>query len=149
MNQAVNPRRGYVLGLTAYSVWGMFPLYLKTLEGTPAIEVVMHRIIWSAIFGAFLLLIWRHPGWLNELIKHPKRLLALVLSGCLIASNWLTYVWAVHNEHMVEASLRYYINPLVNVMLALVFLRESLRRMQWMALGLAGLGVSVQIWQLG
>lgn len=149
MNPAVNPRRGYVLGLTAYSVWGMFPLYFKTLEGTPAIEVVMHRIIWSAIFGAFLLLIWRHPGWLNELIKHPKRLLALVLSGCLIASNWLTYVWAVHNEHMVEASLGYYINPLVNVMLALVFLRESLRRMQWMALGLAGLGVSVQIWQLG
>lgn len=149
MNPTVNPRRGYVLGLTAYGVWGMFPLYFKTLEGTPAIEVVVHRIIWSAVFGAVLLLIWRHPGWLNELIKHPKRLLALVLSGSLIACNWLTYVWAVHNEHMVEASLGYYINPLVNVMLALVFLRENLRRMQWMALGLAAIGVCVQIWQLG
>lgn len=111
-------------------------------------EVVVHRILWSALVGAVLLLLWRHDGWLRELIAHPCRALALVASGSLIACNWLTYVWAVHNERMVEASLGYYINPLVNVVLALVFLRERLSRLQWLALGLAGAGVAIQIWQL-
>lgn len=149
MRATVNSRRGYVLGLTAYGIWGMFPLYFTQLEGIAPLEVVAHRILWSAVLGAVLLFIWRHPGWLSDLIQHPRRVLALVLSGSLIASNWLTYVWAVHNEHMVEASLGYYINPLINVVLALVFLREKLRRMQWIALALASVGVCVQIWQVG
>lgn len=149
MNSTNDTRRGYVLGLTAYGVWGVFPLYFKSLEGIDAVEVVAQRIVWSALFGLLMLLFWRHPGWLRELLEHPRRLLALVLTGSLIACNWLTYVWAVHNEHMVEASLGYYINPLLNVLLALVFLRERLRRMQWLALALAAAGVAVQVWQLG
>lgn len=148
MSTHSSPARGYFLGLLAYGTWGLFPLYFKTLEGVPAMEVVVHRILWSAVVGLALLLVWRHPGWLRELLGHPRRLLALVASGSLIACNWLTYVWAVHNGHMVEASLGYYINPLVNVVLALLFLRERLQRLQWLALGLAAVGVAIQVWQL-
>ncbi len=149
MSFVANPRRGYVLGLTAYGVWGLFPMYFKSVEDFAPIEVVLHRILWSALFGAFLLCIWRHPGWWQDLLRHPRRLLALALSGGLIACNWLTYVWAVQNGHMVEASLGYYINPLVNVILGMLFLRERLRPLQWLALSLAAAGVIIRLVQLG
>ena len=149
MNVTPNPRRGYLLGLLAYSVWGMFPLYFKTLDGTPADEVIVHRIIWSALFSAALLLVWRHRGWWQQLCSHPKRFILLGASGALIACNWLIYVWAVHHDRMVEASLGYYINPLVNVLLAMLFLRERLRRLQWIAIALAAIGVGLQVWSLG
>lgn len=149
MNVAPNPRRGYLLGLLAYCVWGMFPLYFKTLDGIPAEEVIVHRVLWSALFGAGLLLIWRHRGWWQALCSHPKHFLLLAVSGALIASNWLIYVWAVHYDRMVEASLGYYINPIVNVLLAMLFLRERLRRLQWWAIGLATMGVALQVWSLG
>jgi len=149
MSFTPNPRRGYILGLLAYSVWGMFPLYFKTLDGIPAEEVIVHRVIWSALFSVGLLLIWRHRGWWQELYNHPKRFLVLAASGTLIACNWLIYVWAVHYDRMVEASLGYYINPLVNVLLAMLFLRERLRRLQWLAIALAAIGVGLQVWSLG
>lgn len=144
-----NPRRGYLLGLLAYSVWGLFPLYFKTLDGIPAPEVIVHRIIWSALFSVALLMLWRHRGWWQQLYSHPKRFLVLAASGALIACNWLIYVWAVHYDRMVEASLGYYINPLVNVLLAMLFLRERLRRLQWLAIALAAFGVGLQVWSLG
>ncbi len=149
MNFTPNPRRGYVLGLLAYSIWGLFPLYFKTLDGTPAQEVIVHRVLWSALFSSGLLLIWRHRGWWLELYHHPKRFIFLAASGALIATNWLIYVWAVHHDRMVEASLGYYINPLVNVLLAMLFLRERLRRLQWLAIALAAVGVDLQVWSLG
>ena len=125
-----NLRRGYILGIAAYLIWGLFPLYFKQLEAVAASEIVAHRLIGSAIFGAFLLLLWRHPGWWQDLLAHPKRLLALAISGTLIASNWLIYVWAVNNGQMLEASLGYYINPLMNIVLAMMLLGERLRPMQ-------------------
>lgn len=149
MTSTPNPRTGYILGLTAYCIWGLFPLYFKSLQGVPSVEVIVHRVLWSALAGSCLLLVWKHPGCLRELLAHPRRLLVLVASGALIASNWLGYVWAVHNGYMVEASLGYYINPLVNILLALVFLGERLRRMQWLAVLLAFTGVALQVWQLG
>ena len=144
-----NPRRGYVLGLSAYLLWGLFPLYFKHLEAVPALEIVVHRVLWSALGAGLLLLVWRHPGWWRELRAQPGRLAALVLSGLLIASNWLLYVWAVNNQHMLEASLGYYINPLVNVLLGLLLLGERLRPLQWLAVALAAAGVAQQVWQLG
>ena len=144
-----NPPRGYALGLTAYVIWGLFPIYFKLLERIPALEIITHRAIWSAVFGALLLLVWKHPGWWRELRENPKRIAVLTASGLLIASNWLVYVWAVNNGHMIEASLGYYINPLINVLLGLVILRERLRPLQWVAVGLAALGVAQQLWQLG
>lgn len=144
-----NPRRGYALGLTAYVIWGLFPIYFKLLERIPALEIITHRAIWSALFGALLLAVWKHPGWWRELRENPRRFAILGASGLLIASNWLVYVWAVNNGRMLEASLGYYINPLVNVLLGMLLLGERLRRLQWLAVGLAAVGVAQQIWQVG
>ncbi len=142
-------RKGYLLGLTTFSIWGLFPLYFKAVEQYAALEIVTQRAIWSALFGALVLLLWKHPGWWQELLAHPKRIGVLMISSVLIASNWLIYVWAVNNNHMVEASLGYYINPLVNVMLGLLILRERLRPLQWLAVVMAALGVALQLITLG
>ena len=144
-----NPQRGYVLGLTAYIIWGLFPLYFKALQSIPAMEIIVHRVLWSALFGGLLLLVWKHPGWWRELRDNPKRLAVLAGCGLLIATNWLVYVWAVNNDRMLEASLGYYINPLINVLLGLLILGERLRRLQWLAVGLAVVGVAQQVWQVG
>lgn len=142
-------RRGYILGLSAYVIWGLFPMYFKAIQAVPSLEIIVHRAIWSALFGALLLLVWKHPGRLRELIDHPKRFAVLALSGSLIAANWLIYVWAVNNGRMLEASLGYYINPLVNVLLGMLLLGERLRRLQWAAVVLAAAGVAQQLWQVG
>lgn len=147
--QAANPRRGYILGLSAYTIWGLFPIYFKAIAAVPAIEIIIHRVLWSALFGSIVLMFWKHPGWWRELRDNPKRLAVLALSGSLIAANWIVYVWAVNNGRMVEASLGYYINPLVNVLLGMVLLGERLRRLQWLAVGLAAAGVAQQVWQVG
>ena len=147
--QAANPRRGYILGLSAYVIWGLFPLYFKAIASVPAAEIIVHRVLWSALFGGLLLLVWKHPGWWRELRDNPKRLAILALSGSLIAGNWLTYVWSVNSGRMLEASLGYYINPLVNVLLGMLLLGERLRRLQWVAVGLAAVGVAQQVWQVG
>ncbi|AZC25647.1 MULTISPECIES: EamA family transporter RarD [Pseudomonas] len=147
--QAANPRRGYILGLTAYIIWGLFPLYFKAIASVPAVEIIVHRVLWSALFGGLLLVVWKHPGWWRELRDNPRRLAILALSGTLIAANWLTYVWSVNNGRMVEASLGYYINPLINVLMGMLILGERLRRLQWLAVLLAAVGVAQQVWQLG
>ncbi|WP_397451024.1 EamA family transporter RarD [Pseudomonas sp. NA-150] len=147
--QAANPRRGYTLGLTAYISWGLFPLYFKLLSTVPSVEIIVHRVLWSALCGSLLLLVWKHPGWWSELRNNPRRLATLALSGSLIAANWLVYVWAVNNGRMVEASLGYYINPLVNVLLGMLLLRERLRPLQWAAVALAAIGVAQQVWHVG
>ena len=144
-----NPQRGYILGLSAYIIWGLFPLYFKAMQSVPALEIIVHRALWSALFGAALLALWKHPGWWRELRDNPKRLLVLAGCGLLIASNWLEYDWAVNSGRMLEASLGYYINPLVNVLLGMLILGERLRRLQWLAVGLAALGVLQQLWQVG
>ncbi|MCD5991734.1 EamA family transporter RarD [Pseudomonas sp. CDFA 553] len=146
---AVNPRRGYILGLSAYTIWGLFPLYFKAIADVPSVEIIVHRVLWSAAFGSLLLMFWKHPGWWRELRDNPQRLAVLAFSGSMIAVNWLVYVWAVNNERMVEASLGYYINPLVNVLLGMLVLGERLRRLQWIAVGLAATGVAQQLWQVG
>src|SRR5690606_20389172 len=128
---------------------GMFPLYFKSIEQFGALEIVTQRAIWSALFGTLALLIWRHAGWWQELLAHPRRIGVLAISSLLIASNWLIYVWAVNHGHMIEASLGYYINPLVNVLLGLVVLRERLRPLQWLAVAMAATGVALQLLTLG
>ena len=146
---ASSTRRGLALGITAYIIWGLFPLYFKTLQAIPALEIIVHRVLWSALGGALLLLLWKHPGWLRQLRAQPRVWWVLAASSLLIACNWLTYVWAVNNDRMLEASLGYYINPLVNVLLGMLLLGERLRRLQWLAVALAALGVLQQLWQLG
>jgi len=147
--QAANPRRGYILGLSAYAIWGLFPIYFKAISAVPAIEIIIHRVLWSALFGSIVLMFWKHPGWWRDLRNNPQRLAVLALSGSLIAANWIVYVWAVNNGRMLEASLGYYINPLVNVLLGMLLLGERLRRLQWLAVVLAATGVAQQVWQVG
>lgn len=142
-------KRGYLLGIAAYLVWGLFPLYFKMLETVPALEIVVHRALGAAMVGSLLLVLWKHPGWWRELIARPRLLALLGLSGLLIATNWLLYVWAVNNGRMLETSLGYYINPLINVLLGMLLLGERLRRLQWLAVAIAALGVGQQLWQLG
>ena len=147
--QSANPRRGYLLGLTAYTLWGLFPLYFKAIENVPSVEIIMQRVLWSALFALIAVQIWKQPNWWRDLCADPKRFAILALSGSLIAGNWLVYVWAVNSGRMLEASLGYYINPLVNVLLGLVVLRERLRPLQWVAVGLAFIGVLQQVWHVG
>lgn len=147
--QTANPRRGYVLGLIAYITWGLFPIYFKTLQSVPSMEIIVQRVVWSAVFAVATIVVWRHPGWWKALVDNPKRFLILMTSGTLIAGNWLVYVWAVNNGRMLEASLGYYINPLVNVLLGMLLLGERLRRLQWVAVGLAVIGVVQQLWLVG
>ena len=149
MQTVVNPRKGYLLGLGAYLMWGFVPLYFKAMQSVPAVEIIIHRVLWSAILGSTLLLVWKHPGWWRELQQNPGRLVVLALSGCLIAANWLIYVWAVNSGRMLEASLGYYINPLINVLLGMLLMGERLRRLQWIAVTLATIGVAQQVWQVG
>ncbi|MBD8494607.1 EamA family transporter RarD [Pseudomonas syringae] len=144
-----NPRRGLILGLSAYIIWGLFPLYFKAVQSVPAVEIIIHRALWSALAGSLLLMLWKHPGWFKELRDNPRRLAILALSGTLIASNWLIYVWAVNNGRMLEASLGYYINPLINVLLGMLLLGERLRPIQWLAVALAATGVAQQVWHVG
>lgn len=147
--QPANPRQGYILAICAYTCWGFIPLYFKAMEAIAPIEIIANRVIWSALIGSLMLLAWKHPGWWREIRENPRRVAILATSGSLIAGNWLVYVWAVNNGRMLEASLGYYINPLINVLLGMLILGERLRPLQWAAVCLAAAGVLQQIWQLG
>nr|WP_315246953.1 EamA family transporter RarD [uncultured Albidiferax sp.] len=130
---------GIVYATLAYAAWGLFPLYFHQLAGIPALEVVVHRTVWSLVFVLGVLLVRRHWGWMRAL--KPRVLGAFALSALLLSGNWLTYVWAVQNQHVVDASLGYFILPLVNVALGYVFLHERPRPGQWLAVAVAAAGV--------
>ncbi|MES2952554.1 MAG: EamA family transporter RarD [Pseudomonadota bacterium] len=135
----MNP--GIVYATLAYIVWGLFPLYFKQIADVPALEVVMHRTVWSLLFVMLVLLFLKRWAWIGQVLRQPRVLGAFALSALLLSSNWLIYVWAVQNQHVLDASLGYFILPLVNVALAYAFLGERPRRGQWMAVGMAALGV--------
>ncbi|TCV93702.1 EamA family transporter RarD [Biostraticola tofi] len=142
-------RQGVLCALGAYLIWGLAPAYFKLIQQVPAGEILTHRIIWSVFFMLALITLsdkWRQVA---ALCRKPKVLLALALTSVLIGSNWLLYIWAVNNHHMLEASLGYFINPLVNILLGMLFLGERFRRLQWAAVVLAVLGVLVQLWKFG
>ena len=135
----MNP--GIVYSLSAYLIWGLFPLYFKQLSLVPALEVVMHRTVWSLLFVLVVLLVLKRWAWMRAVVRQPKVLGAFALSALLLSSNWLIYVWAVQNQHVQETSLGYFILPLVNVAMAYVLLKERPRRGQWVAVGVACMGV--------
>ncbi len=141
--------QGIVFASLAYLAWGLFPLYFLQVAEVPALEVVMHRTVWSMLFMLVLLLVLRRWAWLRGLSRQPKILAAFALSAMLLASNWLVYVWAVQHQHLLDASLGYFINPLVNIALGFFFLHERPRRLQWLAVAIATLGVGWLAWQTG
>jgi chloramphenicol-sensitive protein RarD len=133
-------RNGVAYAIAAYVCWGTFPLYFRALEGVPAPEILAHRISWSALFMVLLVTARRHwPAVRAQLT--PGVALRLAVSATLISTNWLIYIWAVNAEHVLDASLGYFVNPLVSVLLGVVFLREPLSRRQVVAIALAALGV--------
>lgn len=149
MNTDHEYRKGILLAIGAYTMWGFAPLYFKLLEQISATDILLHRVIWSFVFTALLMVFIGGFGKLRQLLKAPKQLLVLLVTSVLIAGNWLLFIWAVNNDHMLDASLGYYINPLLNVLLGMVFLGERLRPLQWFAVFLATVGVTVQVISFG
>ena len=134
-------RRGVVLGLAAWTLWGFFPLYWPLLEPAGAVEILAHRIFWSMIVMLGVVLVMRKRAALRATLADRRTRWLLALAAILITVNWGTYIYGVNSHHVVETSLGYFINPLVSVLLGVVVLGERLRRLQWVALSLAGVAV--------
>lgn len=134
-------RRGLAFSIGAYAIWGVLPLYFHILTGVPALQVLAHRVVWSVLLLILLVLALKRGGAVLAAAR-GKTLLLLVASAGLIAVNWLVYIWAVQHGHVLEASLGYFINPLVNVALGMAVLGERLRKWQGVAIAIAGLGVA-------
>lgn len=150
MPETTPPRRGGLpWAVAAYLAWGLFPLYFRLLAGIPPLEILAHRILWSAAFLALLLTGLRRWGAAAELFRAPRRLLLLGASALLLSLNWLIFIWAVNAGHVLDSSLGYFINPLVNVLLGVLFLRERLTRPQLVAVGLAAAGVLALVVRAG
>lgn len=135
-------RRGLALGVGAYALWGVLPLYFHLLRQVPALQLLSHRIIWSVLLLVGIVTAMRR-GRAVFAAARGRTLMLLVASAILIAVNWLVYIWAVQHAHVLEASLGYFINPLVNVGLGVAALGERLRRWQGVAIGIAGAGVAL------
>ncbi|AUV03200.1 EamA family transporter RarD [Phytobacter ursingii] len=146
---AKQTRLGVILALAAYFIWGIAPAYFKVIWFVPADEILTHRIIWSFFFMIALISVSRQWSQVKQLLHTPKKILLLAVSAVLVGGNWLLFIWSVNNHHLLEASLGYFINPLVNILLGMVFLGERFRRMQWLAVILAASGVLVQLWAFG
>jgi chloramphenicol-sensitive protein RarD len=136
-------RRGTAYGAAAYLLWGLFPLYWPLLEPAGSVEILAHRVVWSLGVVLVILAVRHNWGWLRPLAGDRRALTLLVTASLLIAVNWCTYIYGVNNEHVVETSLGYFINPIVTVMIGVLVLSERLRPGQWAAVGLGAIAVVV------
>ncbi|MDQ7029830.1 MAG: EamA family transporter RarD [Ardenticatenia bacterium] len=134
-------RRGFVYGVAAYVIWGVSPVYWKLLRQVPATQLIGHRLVWSFLFLVGLFGVTGQLSRLRALWRDGRVVAVYGVAALILAGNWLTYVWAVNAGFIVEASLGYFINPLLSVLLGMVVLRERLRPWQWVAVGLAAFGV--------
>jgi chloramphenicol-sensitive protein RarD len=133
--------RGLAAATAAFVIWGLFPVYLHPLRDVAAIQVIAHRVVWSCLFILVWLLARGELGRLSSTLTKPALLARLTVTALLISCNWLVYVWSVTHEHIVDTSLGYYINPLMNVVLGVFVLKERLNRAQWVAVALAAAAV--------
>ncbi|MFH1983159.1 MAG: EamA family transporter RarD [Pseudomonadota bacterium] len=132
---------GLAAALSAYLIWGFSPIYWKSLQAVPAFEILMHRVVWSFVFLAPLVLLQHRGPEFMSALRSRKTLMALGASTLLVSVNWFLFIWAINSGHILQTSLGYYIAPLVNVLLGMVILKERLRRLQIIALVLATAGV--------
>lgn len=132
---------GIVYAIMAYLLWGFFPIFWKVIKFIPPYEILCHRIIWSFVFLSVILTYKKNWKWLKEVFSQKKTLMIYTVSSLLLALNWMLYVWAVNSSYIIEASLGYFINPLFSIFLGVVFLKERPRKWQWIAFGIAGIGV--------
>lgn len=142
-------RSGVLFGLGAYVIWGVFPVYFKLIDSVGPVEILLHRIVWAVPFGALIITLRRQWHDIATALRSPRTLAWLVLSALCISGNWLIYIWGVVNARIFEASLGYYINPLLYVGVGVLFFGERLRPAQWTAVALATLGVLVLTFQGG
>ncbi|MDD9195354.1 EamA family transporter RarD [Aliivibrio sp. S3MY1] len=142
-------RQGIFFALSAYTMWGIAPIYFKTISEVSPFEILSHRVIWSFFFLAGLLFLSK--GWktVANTLKDKRKMGYLMTSSVLIGANWLIFIWAVTADHMLDASLGYFINPIFNVMLGMIFLGERLRKLQWLAVVFAAIGVLIQLITFG
>ncbi|WP_333797836.1 EamA family transporter RarD [Rheinheimera sp.] len=140
---------GGIFAASAYTLWGIAPLYFKQIDFVPALEILLHRIVWSFVLLAVILTVMKQWPAVQAVFKKPKLLAAMLGTALLLAGNWGLFIWAVNNDHMLEASLGYYINPLLNILLGMLFLGERLRKLQWAAVTLALTGVLIQLAYFG
>jgi len=132
---------GLLLGVCAYGMWGLFPLYFPLLKPASALEILAHRVFWTLVFMAVVVALRRSWGLVREQLRHRRSVGLLAIAAVAVSSNWGVYIWAVNNGHVVEASLGYFINPIVVVLIGVLLLKERLRRAQWVAVGLGLLAV--------
>ena len=140
---------GMLYAASAYIIWGLFPIYFKALQTISPMEILLHRIVWALGFLLIVLTSRQQWAWTTKVIRQPKVLAGFAASALLLSVNWFIYIWSVNNGHVVDASLGYFINPLVNVLLGFMLLKERMRTMQWAAIGLAAIGVAWLTWQAG
>jgi chloramphenicol-sensitive protein RarD len=144
----VNPKRseyslGLIFGVGSYILWGLFPLYWPLLKPANPLEIVSHRAVWTLVFCLIILALTKQMHSTLAIIKRPKIMAGLFLTTILVSINWLTYIWATNNGHVVEAALGYYINPLIIIAFGVLLLREKMRPLQWLAVGIAAVGVTI------
>jgi len=135
-------RRGFAITAFTFTLWGLVPVYWHLLKAVPSQQIIAHRIIWSTVLVVAWLLLSNGLGWWKAIAAQPRALPTLALSSVAIAFNWGLYIWAINAGHVIETSLGYFINPLVSVVLGVVVLKERLRRLQWLAVGCAAVGVA-------
>jgi chloramphenicol-sensitive protein RarD len=138
-----NTKTGLLFGVTAYILWGLFPLYWPLLEPAGALEIVGHRAVWSLVFCVIALSITKAIKPALATMRRPKVFAKLLAATALISINWIVYIWATNNGHVVEASLGYYINPIIMIAIGIILLKEKMRKLQWASVSIAALGVLV------
>ncbi|KZZ43327.1 MAG: EamA family transporter RarD [Saccharospirillaceae bacterium] len=141
--------RGALFAVLAFAWWGLSPLYFKWVSHVAPLEILANRVVWSFFLVSALVWFSYKATGIADILKSRKKLLAMLGSSLLIALNWLTFIWAVSEDKVLEASMGYYINPLVSIFLGMLFLKERLIKVQWIALSMAAVGVAIQVVALG
>lgn len=141
--------KGIIYGVAAYTAWGLLPIYWKLIHTVPALEILSHRMIWSLLFLVLLLSYRSQWAWLRPALRNRRTVLIYLVTAVLLSVNWGVYIWSVNTNHIVESSLGYFINPLVNVLLGVLLLGERLRRWQLVAIAAAVIGVAYLTLRLG
>lgn len=137
----MNKYAGMLAAASAYILWGVLPAYWKLLQAVPAYEILCHRMVWSLLLTIGLVFFYGRMTEFRRAVRERRNLITFTATALLLAVNWLLYIWAVNAGYIVEASLGYFINPLINVLFGMIFFRERMRPAQWLALLIAALGV--------
>ena len=149
MSIANEQRKGGIFACLAFLMWGLAPIYFKQIQHVSAFEILTHRVLWSVVFLILVVSVLKYWDRVKRIVVQPKIILMLVLTSSILGFNWGLFIWAVNNNHMLDASLGYYINPLLNVLLGMLFLGERLRKWQGFAVFLAFAGVVLQLVSFG